>query len=48
MCYLLVYGVAPVSLALLFLNHQRDHVSRFGWRISVELWELTPVSVLSI
>jgi membrane-associated phospholipid phosphatase len=29
LCYLLVYGVAPVSLALLFMNGQRAHVSRF-------------------
>jgi len=28
-CYLLVYGIAPVSLALLFLSGRRDHVSRF-------------------
>lgn len=29
LCYLLVYGIAPVSLALLFLSGRRDHVSRF-------------------
>jgi membrane-associated phospholipid phosphatase len=28
-CYLLVYGVGPVSLGLLFLNGQRAQVSRF-------------------
>jgi len=29
LCYLLVYGVAPVSLALLFFNGRRDQIGRF-------------------
>jgi hypothetical protein len=28
-CYLLVYAVAPVSVAVLFLNHRGDHINRF-------------------
>jgi membrane-associated phospholipid phosphatase len=29
LCYVLVYGVAPISLALLFLNRRRESISRF-------------------
>jgi len=29
LCYFLVYGVAPVAIALLFLNHRRDRADAF-------------------
>lgn len=29
LCYVLVYAVAPVSVAILFLNHRRDRINEF-------------------